>query len=105
MTMQYPYDVRAEWVLSLQNIIHRISENFSYELPVWRGKPWLKRVSRIADELVSGWEVNGIMTGLGGFSFGNLVAGYRRNFRADGERYWECRWPIGEAGPYSREFA
>ena len=41
----------------------------SYDLPIGQGKPWLGGIRGAADKLVSGWQVNSIVTLLSGFPF------------------------------------
>jgi hypothetical protein len=49
------------------DIRHAVHANFGYELPFGNGKSWLSGVHGVADKLVSGWQVNSIMTFLSGF--------------------------------------
>jgi len=68
-TPQYPqdsYHIKADWGPSAYNTTNQASGNFSYELPIGKGKPWLTGVSGAADKVVSGWQVNGIVTLLSG---------------------------------------
>ena len=48
---------------------HQVGTNFSYELPFGSGKRFGSGLSGVADKLVSGWQVNGILTLLSGFAF------------------------------------
>lgn len=63
------FDQHRDWGPAALNVTHQASGNFSYELPVGQGKPWLNGVSGVAGKLLSGWQVNGIVTLLGGFPF------------------------------------
>ena len=52
---------------------HQGSGNFSYELPVGRGKRFLNGLNGMPDKLAGGWQFNGIVTLLSGFPFTPLV--------------------------------
>jgi hypothetical protein len=62
-----PYEVRLDWGLASHNVEHQASGNISYELPIGNGKAWLGGVTGVADKLLSGWQVNGIVSLLSGF--------------------------------------
>jgi hypothetical protein len=81
-TIMDPHDVKRDWGPSPLNITDQASGNFSYELPIGRGKAWLNGVSGAADKLVSGWQVNGIITALSGFPV-NPLAGSNRSGNGD----------------------
>jgi hypothetical protein len=52
---------------------HQGSGNFSYELPLGRGKRFLNGLNGMPDKLAGGWQFNGIVTLLSGFPFTPLV--------------------------------
>jgi hypothetical protein len=60
-------DLRLDYGLSAFNIAHQAGGNLSYELPIGQGKAFLGTVQGVADKLVSGWQVNSIVTILSGF--------------------------------------
>ncbi len=62
-------NLRRDWGPAAHSITHQGSGNFSYDLPFGNGKPWLNGFTGITDKLVSGWELNGIVTLLSGFPF------------------------------------
>lgn len=76
-TLLNPYDPGVDWGPSPLNITHQASGNFSYELPIGSRKTWLSGSSGVMDKLVSGWQVNGIVTLLSGFYFSPLVGSNR----------------------------
>jgi hypothetical protein len=41
---------------------HRITAAGTYELPIGRGKAFLGSMPRIADAIIGGWQINGVMT-------------------------------------------
>ncbi len=59
--------IRSDWGPSALNAEHQASLSGRYELPFGRGKPWLASVTGVEDKLVSGWQLNGIVTLLSGF--------------------------------------
>jgi hypothetical protein len=62
-------DLRSDWGPSALNTEHQASLSALYELPFGRGKQWLGSITGIADKLVTGWQLNGIVTLLSGFPF------------------------------------
>jgi len=60
-------DLRSERGLSVMDISHRLVLTFSYQLPFGRGKAVGGGMSRWADALIGGWEVNGLMTFSAGY--------------------------------------
>jgi hypothetical protein len=66
-------NLRADWGPSNFNLPNWFTVNFSYELPVGHGKSYMGAVSGIADNLVSGWQLNGIISAQNGFPFTPLV--------------------------------
>ena len=57
-----PYDNSRDWGPSAMNVRHSANGNVTYELPFGAGKPWLSGASGVAGALVSGWQVNSIVT-------------------------------------------
>ncbi len=41
---------------------HRVTAAGTYELPIGRGKAFLGSMPRIADAIIGGWQINGVMT-------------------------------------------
>lgn len=76
-TLLNPYQPTVDWGPSPLDITHQVSGNVSYELPFGRGKRWLGGVSGLTDKLISGWQVNSVMTVLSGFSFSPVVGSNR----------------------------
>jgi hypothetical protein len=52
---------------------HQASGSFTYELPFGNGKRFANGLNGVADKLVGGWQVNGILTLLSGFPLTPLV--------------------------------
>lgn len=77
-----PYNPRRDWGPSAMNIAHQASGNFTYELPIGRGKPWLNGLNGVADKLASGWQFNGIISLTTGFPF-NPQTGSNRSGDGD----------------------
>jgi len=80
------YDVRRDWGPSNHNIKQQGSFSASYELPIGRGKSWLGGVSGAADKVASGWQMNAIVTLLGGLPFTPLVGATRSGSGSAGDR-------------------
>jgi hypothetical protein len=81
-TLLDPQDPRRDWGPSNFNVKHRLTANFSYQLPVGRGKGYLGNVTGAPDRLISGWQVNGIITVQSGFPFTPLV-GFNQSGNGD----------------------
>lgn len=62
-----PYNIFRDWGPSALNITHQVGGSFGYELPIGHGQRWLKAVTGVSDKLLSGWEMNGIVSVLSGF--------------------------------------
>jgi hypothetical protein len=66
---------------------HVFTANGVYELPVGKGKPYLKGASNVMNQLVGGWSVSGIYTAMSGEPFsvrsGFLTANFSHQSRAD----------------------
>jgi Carboxypeptidase regulatory-like domain/TonB-dependent Receptor Plug Domain len=58
-----------DWGPSALNVTNQASISGSYELPFGHGKHWLSNTSGLSSGLVSGWQLNGIVTLLSGFPF------------------------------------
>jgi hypothetical protein len=64
-----PEDRFRDLGLSAFDSRHRFAFNGSYELPFGAGKPYLSGRRSIGEELVGGWQVNGIVSLQAGFPF------------------------------------
>ena len=72
-----PDDPKRDRGPSALNVKHQASGSFSYEIPLGHGKPWLNGVGGVADQIVSGWQVNSIISLLSGFPFTPQVGSNR----------------------------
>lgn len=63
---QNPYDAIADRALSIFNLGQRSVTSFVYELPVGKGRAFMNR-GGVADVILGGWQVGGIMTLQSGF--------------------------------------
>jgi hypothetical protein len=61
------YDPGLDWGPSAQDIQQQVSGNFSYNLPIGQNQEFLNSLKGVSNGLVSGWQVNGIVTLLSGF--------------------------------------
>lgn len=68
-----PRNPLRDYGRSALDFAHQGGVNFSYELPLGHGKRFANGLAGLPDKLISGWQVNGIVTFLSGFSFTPLV--------------------------------
>jgi hypothetical protein len=61
------HDARRDYGLSDFNVNHRLVTSFVYELPFGRGKKFLSNAPGVVNQILGGWQVNGIVTFQGGF--------------------------------------
>ena len=93
-----PRNPKQDYGRSALDFRHQASGSFNYELPLGKGKRLATGVTGMGDKLVSGWQVNGILTLLSGFPFTPLVGtnqsgngnqfspdrpNYNRNFKGE----------------------
>jgi len=71
-TQKFPqniYDIAAERSLADFHREHQFSGSFNYELPVGRGRRYLRNARGMTNALLGGWQINGIVTVLSGRPF------------------------------------
>jgi hypothetical protein len=61
------HDVRRDRGRSEFNVDHRLVSSFVYELPFGNNKRYLSGVNKVANHVIGGWQVNGIVTFQAGF--------------------------------------
>jgi hypothetical protein len=64
-----PYDPRRDWGPSAYNIPNAASISGTYDLPFGKGKPLGNNFGSFGNHLVSGWQLNTIVSLLSGFPF------------------------------------
>jgi len=64
-----PYDVRRDWGPSAYNLPNSANLSGTYALPVGKGRALAGNFGDFTDRLVSGWQLNAIVTLLSGFPF------------------------------------
>jgi len=67
------FDPRRDYGRSALDFEHQVSGNFSYQLPFGSGRRFLTGLHGVPDKLLSGWQMNGILTLLSGFPITPLV--------------------------------
>jgi hypothetical protein len=97
-TILDPYDIQRDWGPSAQNVKHEGVGNFSYNLPIGQGKLWLSGAKGIAEKLVGGWQLNGIVTLLTGFPF-TTIDGSNRSGDGDSHAPDRPNWNPAFTGP------
>ncbi|OFW43582.1 MAG: hypothetical protein A3J28_00495 [Acidobacteria bacterium RIFCSPLOWO2_12_FULL_60_22] len=73
-----PEDRMRDYGLSAFDVRNRFGFNSSYELPLGAGKAFLSGATGVADKLVSGWQLNAILSLQDGFPFTPLL-GFSRS--------------------------
>ena len=71
------FDPKRDWGPSSQDIRHQFSFSGGYELPMGHGKHFMGATTGAVGKLISGWQVNGIVTMLSGFPVTPLVGSNR----------------------------
>jgi hypothetical protein len=61
ISVQNPYDLRAERAVSVFDIPQLLQFSYTYELPVGRGKRFGGQLHPILSAIVGGWQTNGIV--------------------------------------------
>ena len=77
MMVMDPYQISRDYGASSFDVEHQVSISSSYDLPFGRGKSLLGGASGAEDKLVSGWQINSIVTILSGFPFTPVVGSNR----------------------------
>lgn len=73
--VQNYYDLRAERAVSELDQTHNLVANAVYELPIGRGKFFLRDVGNWSNALIGGWKLTGILTEQSGFPLTLSAAG------------------------------
>ena len=71
-TQKFPqdiYNLDAEWALADFHREHQFTGSFNYDLPLGRGRRFLRNAGGAVEALVGAWQVNGIVTWLSGRPF------------------------------------
>ena len=76
-------NLHRDWGPAALNVTHQASGNISYELPFGEGQAFLNGVHGFGGKLISGWQVNSIITLLSGFPF-TPTSGANRSGNGDG---------------------
>jgi hypothetical protein len=71
--MQDRYNVKLNWGPGAYDLKSQFNANFSYELPFGSGKPLGGNATGVLDQLISGWQWNGIMSARSGFPITPVV--------------------------------
>jgi Carboxypeptidase regulatory-like domain/TonB-dependent Receptor Plug Domain len=70
-------DLRRDWGRSALDATHQASISARYEFPFGRNQRWLNSGGAFESKLISGWQLNSIVTVLSGFPFTPLVGSNR----------------------------
>ena len=78
-TVMIPQNLRNNWGRSTFNPSQQVSGNFSYDLPIGRGKFLGNGASGMVDKFIGGWSWHGILTAQTGYPFTPLVGSNQSN--------------------------
>lgn len=59
-TPQDPHNLRAQWGPSGYDVLHHLSINYVYHVPVGKGLSFLGNMNKLGDAILGGWQINGI---------------------------------------------
>ncbi|MGH9407442.1 MAG: carboxypeptidase regulatory-like domain-containing protein [Terriglobia bacterium] len=62
------YNMRSEWGPTYFDATNNLSGSYTYQLPVGSGRRFGSHMNRIADSLIGGWTVSGIVSERSGFA-------------------------------------
>ncbi|PWU05614.1 MAG: TonB-dependent receptor, partial [Terriglobia bacterium] len=68
-----PYNLFLNRGVASYSLNHQFNGNFSYQLPFGRGQHFGKGAGELLNQLIGGWQWNGIIQAQGGFPFTPLV--------------------------------
>jgi hypothetical protein len=81
------YDKKAEWGPCYYDATHVLTSYATYDIPVGHGRKLGNNMNKLADAVVGGWQINGILSWRGGFpltvSAGDASGTNSRGSRAD----------------------
>lgn len=72
--VQNEYDLNSSRSVSAYDVPHNFVGSFIYELPIGRGKA-LSTNNKVADYIIGGWQINGILQLRNGLPFGVTIPG------------------------------
>ncbi|HEY3936554.1 MAG TPA: TonB-dependent receptor [Bryobacteraceae bacterium] len=97
------YNRAAEWGPCLNDTAHYVTGYLTYDLPIGRDRAFGKNMNKVANALVGGWQVNGILTFHSGFPLtvngsdnsGTNARAARANCLAPAQVYGQQNSPSG----------
>jgi hypothetical protein len=93
-----PYHLELNRGVGSYSLQHQFSGNFSYQLPFGHGQQFGNNATGFVDKLIGGWQLNGIVTVLGGFPFTPL-AGSNTSGTGDANQSDTPNWNPNFTGP------
>ena len=70
-----PFNLRTMKGPSNFDATHRLTASYVYEIPVGRGRSYMRNAPRLVDEVIGGWRANGIVTFRSGLPFQPVLGG------------------------------
>jgi hypothetical protein len=97
------YDKKAEWGPCYYDATHVLTSYATYDIPVGRNRAIGKNMNKVADAIVGGWQINGILSLHGGFPLtvsasdasGTNSRGSRANCIAPANVFGKQNSPLG----------
>ena len=91
------FNPRGNYAVSDFDVRHNITADYSIPFPFGAGQPYVTRAGRLMDELVGGWQLNGVAHYSTGFPFSAFASGnYGTNFETPS--YFVQTGPIPTGG-------
>ena len=93
-----PYNPKSDYGYDSSNRTHSFVFSSTYELPVGKNKTFLRGVTGVADKVLSGWQVNAIVSASSGQHF-NITTGANRSGNGDTTNPDRPSWNPALPGP------
>jgi carboxypeptidase family protein len=93
-----PYHLSMNRGVGSYSLQHQFGANFSYQLPFGHGQQFGNAAHGFVDKVIGGWQLNGIVTALGGFPFTPL-AGSNTSGTGDANQSDTPNWNPNFTGP------
>ena len=93
-----PFNTRLDWGRATFDARHRFVANLNYELPFGAGRTFLHDSHGVKGVLISGWQINGIISKQSGFPFMPTV-GFNQSRDGDARNPDRPNWNPNFTGP------
>ena len=96
--VMFPLRPKLDWGPSTTDVRHLAAINGTYELPIGRGKTFLRNATGLSNQLTSGWTLSGIATLQSGFPFTPQL-GFNPSNNGDSRNPIRPSWNPAFSGP------